>query len=62
MAKQRVHTFAIRVTMDRKCSKRHALREVRDCLQASEHYTTAWNDGDPESFRVLIRNIKSGDR
>ena len=51
MGKQRVHKFIITVTMNRKCLRRIALREVRDNIHG-EHYCNQYEQGDPETFRV----------
>jgi hypothetical protein len=56
MAIKKTHTFVITINMNRKCSQRHALREIRDTIYGL-HYCTVFNDGtDPETFR--IRSIK----
>jgi hypothetical protein len=51
MAKARVHRFVLTVTMDQKCTRKTALREVRDNIHG-QHYCTTYQDDDPESFRV----------
>lgn len=51
MAKQRKHTLLITITMDRPCTAGHAAREVKDCIHGT-FYPTAYEDGDPEEFRV----------
>lgn len=56
MAKQRVHQFVITVTMDKKCLRRTALREVRDSIHG-EFYCSEFEDGDPGMFR--IKSIKA---
>jgi hypothetical protein len=51
MAKQRVHKFILTVTMNKKCLRRTALREVRDNVHG-EHFCTELEDGDPDTFRI----------
>lgn len=56
--KQRVHQFVITVTMNKKCLRRVALREVRDCIHG-DFYCSELDDGDPGMFKV--KSIKSGE-
>lgn len=53
---RRTHSFVINVTFDKPCSKSFALRAVKDDggidVRGGEHYTTVWNDGEPETFKV----------
>lgn len=47
---EKIHTLTITVRMDKRCSKRIALREVRDCIHG-EFYCGGYAD-EPEMFRV----------
>lgn len=47
---EKVHTFTIKIRFDKRCNKRIALREVRDCIHG-EFYCGGWGD-DPETFKV----------
>jgi hypothetical protein len=53
---KRIHQFVITVTMDKKCLRRVALREVRDAIHG-DFYCTELEDGDPGTFR--IKSIKN---
>lgn len=49
--KERTHTLVLTVRFDKKCTKAHAAREVRDCIHG-EFYPTQRDDDEPGSFRV----------
>lgn len=56
--KKRIHQFVITVTMDRKCLRRVALREVRDNVHG-DFYCTELEDNDPGMFKIKsIKNLK----
>lgn len=61
MPKQRVHKFILTVTMNKKCLRRIALREVRDNIYGM-HYCIEFEKGDPETFRIRSITNKVGRR
>lgn len=48
----KVHTFSITIRTDKACSRKVALREVKDCIHG-EFYCTELDDGDPGEFKVV---------
>lgn len=56
---QKTHKFILTITTNKKCSRKLALREVRDNVHGL-HYCTTIEDGDPDTFR--IRSIRHAPR
>lgn len=57
--KARTHTFLITVTMDKACTKAHALREVQDTIHGT-FYPTQRADDEPGEYHVRsIKNVKA---
>lgn len=51
----KVHTFAIKVRMDRACSRSLAIREVRNSIHGG-FYCDQMEDYDPGEFHVVSFN------
>lgn len=51
--KSRTHVLLVRVTLDRKCTARHAAREVKECLGGYVVYPAAIEKGDPETLQLV---------
>ena len=51
MKKQRTHTALVKVTFDKPCSRKLALRELKDTIHGNE-YCTQFDDSEPGEYRV----------
>lgn len=59
-ARSRRHVFQISIRMDKPCSEKIALREVRDTIHGI-FFTTQFEECEPGQYRVLsIRRPKAG--
>lgn len=58
-SKAKTHRFVVTITTNRACTRKVALREMRDNVYGG-HYCTELDDGDPETFRIRsIRHHKA---
>jgi len=55
MRKSKTHKFVVTISTNRACTRKVALREIRDNVHG-QHYCTELDDGEPETFR--IRSIR----
>lgn len=53
--KSRTHTVMVTVTFDKPCTRRIALRELKDTIHGNE-YCTQFEDSEPGEYRV--RTVK----
>lgn len=49
--KSKTHRFVVTIRTNKECTRKVALREMRDTVYGL-HYCTELDEGDPETFRI----------